>query len=411
MMEQKQYELAAQVLREVQKVILGKREIVEKVLMAVLAQGHVLLDDVPGVGKTTLAMAFARALGLETRRVQFTPDTMPSDILGFSVYDKQAGAFSYQPGAVMTNLLLADEINRTSTKTQAALLEAMEERRVTVDGKTHPLPQPFFVLATQNPVGSAGTQLLPPAQLDRFLLCLSMGYPDRESQVELMKERHHADPLAQVRPVTDAAALGGLMDAAAMTFVADPVYDYTARLLEVTRCHESLQLGLSPRAGLALCRAAKARAFLHARDYVLPEDVAEAAPDVCAHRLVLAPRARLHDETARSVLAEILERVPQRCANSKADAEANAARLAAVAAGGGLLCAGLHLYPCRGGAGRALRAGAGGAGGIHRAAVQQAARAFAPAPGRWAEGRHDRGRDRGLQPRARPRPVPHRGAQ
>ena len=192
-----------------------------------------------------------------------------------------------------------------------ALLEAMEERRVTVDGKTHPLPQPFFVLATQNPVGSAGTQLLPPAQLDRFLLCLSMGYPDRESQVELMKERHHADPLAQVRPVTDAAALGGLMDAAAMTFVADPVYDYTARLLEATRCHESLQLGLSPRAGLALCRAAKARAFLHARDYVLPEDVAEAAPDVCAHRLVLAPRARLHDETARSVLAEILERVPQ----------------------------------------------------------------------------------------------------
>ena len=297
MMEQKQYELAAQVLREVQKVILGKREIVEKVLMAVLAQGHVLLDDVPGVGKTTLAMAFARALGLETRRVQFTPDTMPSDILGFSVYDKQAGAFSYQPGAVMTNLLLADEINRTSSKTQAALLEAMEERRVTVDGKTHPLPQPFFVLATQNPVGSAGTQLLPPAQLDRFLLCLSMGYPDRESQVELMKERHHADPLAQVRPVTDA--------------VADPVYDYTARLLEATRCHESLQLGLSPRAGLALCRAAKARAFLHARDYVLPEDVAEAAPDVCAHRLVLAPRARLHDETARSVLAEILERVPQ----------------------------------------------------------------------------------------------------
>ena len=309
MMEQKQYELAAQVLREVQKVILGKREIVEKVLMAVLAQGHVLLDDVPGVGKTTLAMAFARALGLETRRVQFTPDTMPSDILGFSVYDKQAGAFSYQPGAVMTNLLLADEINRTSTKTQAALLEAMEERRVTVDGKTHPLPQPFFVLATQNPVGSAGTQLLPPAQLDRFLLCLSMGYPDRESQVELMKERHHADPLAQVRPVTDAAALGGLMDAAAMTFVADPVYDYTARLLEATRCHESLQLGLSPRAGLALCRAAKARAFLHARDYVLPEDVALVFSDVVTHRLLLSPRAQSEAEPFRPA-EELLRAVP-----------------------------------------------------------------------------------------------------
>ena len=216
-------EQSKQIIEEVGKAFIGKTDLVEKVLMTIYAGGHVLLEDCPGVGKTTLAMAFARALGLETRRVQFTQDTMTSDILGFSVYDKQAGAFSYQPGAVMTNLLLADEINRTSTKTQAALLEAMEERRVTVDGRTHPLPQPFFVLATQNPVGSAGTQLLPPAQLDRFLLCLSMGYPDRESQVELMKERHHADPLAQVRPVTDAAALGGLMDAAAMTFVADPV--------------------------------------------------------------------------------------------------------------------------------------------------------------------------------------------
>ena len=364
---------------EVQKVILGKREIVEKVLMAVLAQGHVLLDDVPGVGKTTLAMAFARALGLETRRVQFTPDTMPSDILGFSVYDKQAGAFSYQPGAVMTNLLLADEINRTSTKTQAALLEAMEERRVTVDGKTHPLPQPFFVLATQNPVGSAGTQLLPPAQLDRFLLCLSMGYPDRESQVELMKERHHADPLAQVRPVTDAAALGGLMDAAAMTFVADPVYDYTARLLEATRCRRTSRRLRPMSVPTALCSRRAPACMTRRRGRCLPK----------------------FSSASRS----------PRCANSKADAEADAARLAAVAAGGGLLCAGLCFYPCRGSAGRALRAGAGGAGGIRRAAVQQAARAFAPAPGRRPEGRHDRGRDRGLPPRARPRPVPHRGAQ
>lgn len=303
--------LTENLVQEVQKVIVGKEDVIKNVLMAILAKGHILLEDIPGVGKTTLALAFSKALGMEYKRIQFTPDVIPSDVVGFSIYDKKTDSFVYKEGAVMCNLLLADEINRTSTKTQAALLEAMEERRVTVDGKTHPLPQPFFVLATQNPVGSAGTQLLPPAQLDRFLLCLSMGYPDRESQVELMKERHHADPLAQVRPVTDAAALGGLMDAAAMTFVADPVYDYTARLLEATRCHESLQLGLSPRAGLALCRAAKARAFLHARDYVLPEDVAEAAPDVCAHRLVLAPRARLHDETARSVLAEILERVPQ----------------------------------------------------------------------------------------------------
>ena len=302
---------AESILREVKKAIVGKDEVVARALMVVLSRGHILLEDVPGVGKTTLALAFSRAMGIEYRRVQFTPDVVPSDILGFSIYDKETGNLVYKPGAVMCNLLLADEINRTSSKTQSALLEVMEERQVSIDGVTHALPDPFLVIATQNPVGSAGTQLLPPAQLDRFLLCLSMGYPDRESQVELMKERHHADPLAQVRPVTDAAALGGLMDAAAMTVVADSVYDYTARLLEATRCHESLQLGLSPRAGLALCRAAKARAFLHARDYVLPEDVAEAAPDVCAHRLVLAPRARLHDETARSVLAEILERVPQ----------------------------------------------------------------------------------------------------
>ena len=170
-----------QVLEEIEKVVIGKNEILEKILMAILSSGHVLMEDVPGVGKTTTAMAFACVLGLETRRVQFTSDTVPSDILGFSIYDKKEERFVYKPGAIMTNLLLADEINRTSTKTQAALLEAMEERRVTVDGKTHPLPQPFFVLATQNPVGSAGTQLLPPAQLDRFLLCLSMGYPDRES--------------------------------------------------------------------------------------------------------------------------------------------------------------------------------------------------------------------------------------
>ena len=302
---------AEQVLTEVRRAIVGKDDMILKTFLTMLAGGHLLLEDKPGVGKTTLAVAFSKALQLDYRRMQFTPDVMPTDVTGFTVFNKDRGTTEYQEGAILCNLFLADELNRASSRTQAALLEAMEERRVTVDGKTHPLPQPFFVLATQNPVGSAGTQLLPPAQLDRFLLCLSMGYPDRESQVELMKERHHADPLAQVRPVTDAAALGGLMDAAAMTFVADPVYDYTARLLEATRCHESLQLGLSPRAGLALCRAAKARAFLHARDYVLPEDVAEAAPDVCAHRLVLAPRARLHDETARSVLAEILERVPQ----------------------------------------------------------------------------------------------------
>lgn len=308
-MEQKQYELAAQVLREVQKVILGKREIVEKVLMAVLAQGHVLLDDVPGVGKTTLAMAFARALGLETRRVQFTPDTMPSDILGFSVYDKQAGAFSYQPGAVMTNLLLADEINRTSSKTQSALLEAMEELQVTVDGVTRPLPKPFIVLATENPVGSAGTQMLPASQLDRFMLQLSMGYPNRASTAALLKDRHHVDPLSACQTVTSPAELEKLIAEVSNIHVADRIYDYIAELVDLTRSNAYVTLGVSPRGALAVTRAAKANAYLEGRDYVIPDDVCAVFPDVCVHRLILNSKARLQDYTAALILQNVLTSV------------------------------------------------------------------------------------------------------
>ena len=308
-MEQKQYELAAQVLREVQKVILGKREIVEKVLMAVLAQGHVLLDDVPGVGKTTLAMAFARALGLETRRVQFTPDTMPSDILGFSVYDKQAGAFSYQPGAVMTNLLLADEINRTSSKTQSALLEAMEELQVTVDGVTRPLPKPFIVLATENPVGSAGTQMLPASQLDRFMIQLSMGYPNRASTAALLKDRHHVDPLSACQTVTSPAELEKLIAEVSNIHVADRIYDYIAELVDVTRSNAYVTLGVSPRGALAVTRAAKANAYLEGRDYVIPDDVCAVFPDVCVHRLILNSKARLQEYTAALILQNVLTSV------------------------------------------------------------------------------------------------------
>ena len=308
-MEQKQYELAAQVLREVQKVILGKREIVEKVLMAVLAQGHVLLDDVPGVGKTTLAIAFARALGLETRRVQFTPDTMPSDILGFSVYDKQAGAFSYQPGAVMTNLLLADEINRTSSKTQSALLEAMEELQVTVDGVTRPLPKPFIVLATENPVGSAGTQMLPASQLDRFMLQLSMGYPNRASTAALLKDRHHVDPLSACQTVTSPAELEKLIAEVSNIHVADRIYDYIAELVDLTRSNAYVTLGVSPRGALAVTRAAKANAYLEGRDYVIPDDVCAVFPDVCVHRLILNSKARLQDYTAALILQNVLTSV------------------------------------------------------------------------------------------------------
>lgn len=302
-------QLTQQIQAEIRKVILGKDDVIEKVLMAILAQGHVLLEDVPGVGKTTLAMSFARVLGLETRRVQFTSDTMPSDIIGFSVYDPKSGQLQYKPGAVMTHVLLADEINRTSSKTQSALLEAMAERRVTVDGVTRALPEPFFVLATQNPVGSAGTQLLPNSQLDRFLMQLSMGYPSLESQIEIMRDRHHANPLDAVTAQADPATLTRLIGQVSQTYIADSVYTYTARLAEATRAHSYVRLGLSPRGALALCRAAKARAFLRGRDYVIPDDVAAVFPDVAGHRLVPDTRARLHDMTAEQILQEILQQV------------------------------------------------------------------------------------------------------
>ena len=251
---------------EISKVILGKDDVIRKVLLAILAKGHVLLEDVPGVGKTTMANAFSKALGLSARRVQFTSDTLPSDIIGFSVFDKNANALVYQPGAIMTNLLLADEINRTTSKTQSALLEAMEEQQVTVDGITHVLPEPFVVLATQNPVGSAGTQMLPASQLDRFLIKLSMGYPDRASQIALMRDRHHENPLDFVQPVTDAETLTGIIGEAMQVYISDAVYEYVSDLVEATRKNPYVVLGISPRGALAACRAAKANAYLEGRD-------------------------------------------------------------------------------------------------------------------------------------------------
>lgn len=303
------YEQTVRIREEVKKVIIGKDDVISKVLMAILAQGHVLLEDVPGVGKTTLAMAFARTLGLDTRRVQFTSDTMPSDIIGFSVYDMKSGELQYKPGAIMTNLLLADEINRTSSKTQSALLEAMEERQVTVDGITHPLQEPFIVLATQNPVGSAGTQMLPSAQMDRFLMRLSIGYPNHAGQIEIMKERHHANPLDTCSAVTDIPELKKLIEEVTQVHVADDIYSYIADLAEATRKNSYIQLGVSPRGALAVCRTAKAAAYMAGRDYVTPEDVGNVLPDVCAHRLVLFAKAKLHEYTAGQILQEILESV------------------------------------------------------------------------------------------------------
>ena len=304
-------ELAVQIQNEIKKVIIGKDDVIEKVLTAILAQGHILMEDVPGVGKTTMAMAFSKVLGLDNKMVQFTSDTMPSDIIGFSVYDKQSGKFEYKPGTIMTNLLLADEINRTSSKTQSALLEAMEERHVTVDGITHDLPKPFIVIATQNQVGSAGTQLLPSSQLDRFLIRTSMGYPDMKSQIEIMKERHHENPLDNIVPITNKETLNNLICEAQNTFVADAVYVYASELIEETRHNQYIQLGISPRGALALCRAAKAHAFLQGRDYTTPEDVSSVFVDVCAHRLVLEAKARLHELYAEEILTEILKSIKQ----------------------------------------------------------------------------------------------------
>ena len=298
-----------EILQEIEKVIVGKNEIVEKVMMAVLAGGHVLMEDVPGVGKTTTAMTFAKVLGLDTRRVQFTSDTVPSDIIGYSVYDKESNSFVFKPGAVMTNLLLADEINRTSSKTQSALLEAMEELRVTVDGQTYVLPDPFVVLATQNPVGSAGTQMLPSAQLDRFMIKISMGYPDFQSQVNILKDRHIENPLDRISAVVTKEQLQELIKEANAVEIHDSIYEYVTRLTVATREHNLVQLGVSPRGALAVCRMAKTHAYLQGRDFVIPEDVAAIFPDVCCHRLVLSTKARMMEERPETVIDSILASV------------------------------------------------------------------------------------------------------
>lgn len=295
-----------QLQKELGTIIKGKKEVTDKIIMAVLARGHVLLEDVPGVGKTTTALALCRLMGMDFNRIQFTPDVVPSDVTGFTMYEKQTGKFIYRPGAVMCNMLLADEINRTSSKTQSALLEAMEEGHVTVDGVTHDLPAPFVVLATQNPIGSAGTQNLPNSQLDRFLMKLSMGYPDVDSQVRILRERSQQEPLEQVEPVMRREELIAAIARVRQVHVDDQIYDYIARLAEVTRTHPLLKLGISPRGALALCRTAKARAFAEGRDFVVPEDVTQMAEYVFAHRLMLSSKARLNEYTPEAIVAEVL---------------------------------------------------------------------------------------------------------
>ena len=295
---------------ELAKIIKGKSEITDKIIMAVLAEGHVLLEDVPGVGKTTTALALSRLMGMEFQRIQFTPDVVPSDVTGFTMYDKESNSFIYRPGSVMCNLLLADEINRTSSKTQSALLEVMEEGMVTVDGESHPVPKPFVVIATENPVGSSGTQMLPESQLDRFMISTTMGYPDHGSLVDILRDRQEVNPLQNAKAVLNSEEILELQAQVRKVYVSDEVLSYIADLAEATRKHELIMLGLSPRGTLALCRMAKATAHLAGRDYMVPEDVVNVFEDVAGHRMVLESRARYEEKTARQILGEILETVP-----------------------------------------------------------------------------------------------------
>lgn len=304
------YKQVRDIIDELQKVIIGKEDVIRKVLMSVFARGHILLDDVPGVGKTTLAVAMGKVLGLAYNRIQFTPDVLPSDIVGFSVYNKEDRSFIYMPGTVNdTNLLLADEINRTSSRTQAALLEAMEEKQVTVDGEIHPLKDPFIVIATQNQVGTAGTQMLPHAQLDRFLVKLSIGYPDRESQMDIIRERQTLDPYADVRQVVGYDTVISMQDACLGMTMKDEIVAYISELAIATRENPLTDLGVSPRGAIAVSHMAKACAFIDGRDYVTAEDVQAVFTDVCAHRILLSQAARAQGRSAADVLGDIMSQV------------------------------------------------------------------------------------------------------
>lgn len=305
------YEKAGKVIEEVKKAVTGKDDCVMKAFAAILAGGHILIEDVPGVGKTTLATAFSRAMALQNNRVQFTPDVMPADILGFNMYRKEQGVFTYHPGSIMCNLFLADEINRTSPKTQSALLEVMEEAMVSVDGVTRAVPEPFIVMATQNPKGSAGTQLLPESQLDRFMICMSMGYPDARSEIAIAKGRSSARSLSEVEKVISADELIALKEEVEEVFVHNNIYAYIVKLMSSTRENPYIELGVSPRGTIACTRMVKAWAFLQGRNFVTPEDVEDVFVDVAKHRIVLNTKARVSHVTPEAVLKEILTGVKQ----------------------------------------------------------------------------------------------------
>ena len=301
-----EYETAKAVMEEVARVVTGKDDCIKKAFAAILAGGHILIEDVPGVGKTTLAVAFSKVMGLENHRVQFTPDVLPADILGFNMYRKETGDFVYYPGTIMCNLFLADEINRTSPKTQSALLEVMEEGKVTVDGVSREVPKPFIVMATQNPKGSAGTQLLPESQLDRFMICMSMGYPDVKSEIAIARGRSSSANMVELQPVIGAQELEALCGIVEDVYMSESIYTYIVALVGKTRENSYIELGVSPRGTIACVRMAKAWACLQGRNYVMPEDVADIFIDIVKHRIVLNTKARVTHMTEEAILSEIL---------------------------------------------------------------------------------------------------------
>lgn len=296
-------ELHEQLLTEVKKAVFGKDELLEKILIAILARGHILLEDIPGVGKTTIAKAFAQVMGLKSKRMQFTVDVLPSDVVGFSVIDPDTREVHLHPGAVFCNIFLADEINRTSSRTQAALLEVMEENSITVDGTTYPAYEPFIVIATQNPFGSAGTQPLPESQLERFLMCLSCGYPDTEAEIQILKSKKndHEEP----KQIADTEKIIAMQKHCDEIFIHDDLYAYIVSLVQQTRIHPAIRQGASPRASIALASSARAHAYLHDRTYIIPSDIQAVYYDIMQHRIYLSEGANTRADKV-AVLKEIL---------------------------------------------------------------------------------------------------------
>jgi MoxR-like ATPase len=294
----------------IQRVIEGKPEVVRLALIALLAEGHVLIEDVPGVGKTMLAKALARSIDCSVRRIQFTPDLLPSDVTGVSVYSQERGDFEFKPGSIFANIVVGDEINRASPKTQAALLESMEERQVTMDGVTYQLGVPFMVIATQNPIEHEGTYPLPEAQRDRFMLELAIGYPTRQAEVDILNTHGQNSRLADISPVADAPTVAKMIDSTRLVHVADSLKNYIVDLVRATREHADLALGASPRAALSMLRAARAAAAAAGRDYVVPDDIKNLISPVLAHRLIPSPEAQMIGRTAADVLSDIVEFVP-----------------------------------------------------------------------------------------------------